>query len=80
MDLRRSTTCTPLSLRAELHHSSQPCDQWGRDSVAKLLSILITDTTDCPLLLSPCCPPEAERERLSVALLKWICDSVESRL
>ncbi len=44
MDLRRIRTCTPLSRRAELHHSSQPCDQWGRDGAATPLSILITDT------------------------------------
>lgn len=72
---------TGFSRRAELHHSSRRHDQWGRDSVAKLLSILITDTA-VHRLLSPHRPPEAETERGGChrQTPERICDSVERRL
>lgn len=79
MDLRRIRTCTRVSRRAELHHSSRPCDQWGQDSVAKLLSILINDTTlhcSCCFFLVVC-QRLRDREWLSEALLEWISNSFE---
>lgn len=62
IDLRRIRTCTVHSPHTKVHQSSHPCDQWGSESSAELLSILITDTTiQCCLLLPAHCPPKAER-------------------
>lgn len=76
MDLRRIRTCTLLSPRARLHHSSQPFDQWGQDGVAKLLSILITDTAvhSCFLLVVRQRLKERGREAVSSIVggdLRW---------
>lgn len=78
IELRRIRTCTLHSPRTKVHQSSHPCDQWGSESSAELLSILITDTaTLCRLLLSAHCPPKAEgicvsdicRSRFAVSLM-----------
>lgn len=60
MDLSRITTC--MSPCAELHRSSQPCDQWSSDGDDQLISILITGTAAVAVY----CTLLAERLRIRI--------------
>lgn len=78
MDLRGIRICTKLFCCAELHHSSRPFDQWGQDSVAKLLSILIINTAAhcCCCFVLVVRQRLRDRERPSRTLLEWIFSCV----
>lgn len=67
MDLRRIRTCTRHSRCAELHQSSRAMwSFWPRQSSQAAIHAHYSQHRPLLLLLSPCCPPEAEREREDV--------------